>query len=105
MIEERLDLDSLVSKLRSSVDAKLWYQFGTAIGVPKDILEMLKGYDGEQCMIELADYWLKNHPAKPTWSEVNHTARRFMKQIEMNDHDYAVPQDITTPGTMITHNN
>ena len=47
------------------------YQFGMAIGVPTDVLEMLKGYDEEKCMIELADYWLRNHHDKPTYMEWN----------------------------------
>jgi hypothetical protein len=87
-------------KLRGSVDAKQWYQFGIAIGVPRDVLEMLKGYDEEQCMIELADYWLRNHPAKPTWSEICNAAKKFVKQNNIMIkpvNDYMITQDM--PGT------
>ena len=48
-----------------------------AIRVPKDILEDLKGYDESQCMIELADYWLRNHPTKPTWSEISDATKHL----------------------------
>ena len=84
-----IDLDSLLMKLRGNIDAKLWYQFGMAIGVPKDILEKLNGYNDEQCLIELADYWLKNHPAKPTWSEIYNAANKLKP---VNDH--VVTQDM-----------
>jgi hypothetical protein len=101
LTEEQLDLDWLLMKLRGHVDTKQWYQFGMAIGVPRDVLEMLKGYDEEQCMIELADYWLRNHPAKPTWSEICNTAKKFIKQNSNNMikpvNDYMITQD--TPGT------
>ena len=92
--EERLDLNCLLMKLRGNVDPKLWYQFGMAIGVPEDVLEKLKGYDEEQCMIELADYWLRNHPTKPTWSKIYDTAKSLMKPMKFVNH-YAVTQDLS----------
>ena len=88
--EERLDLNCLLIKLRGNVDPKLWYQFGMTIGVPKDVLEKFKGYDDEQCMIELADYWLINHPAKPTWSQICDAAKRF-KPV----NKYVVTEDMS----------
>ena len=100
LIEEQLDLDRLLMKLRGRVDAKLWFQFGMAIGVPTDVLETLKGYDEEECMIELADYWLRNHPAKPTWSEICNAAKKFANQnlIQLQPvNDYVVTQNM--PGT------
>ena len=92
LTEEQLDLDCLLMKLRSHVDAKLWYQFGMAIGIPTDVLETFKGYDQEECMIELADYWLRNHPAKPTWSEICNAAKKFASQNLVQP--YGVIQDI-----------
>ena len=44
-----------------------------ALGVPKDILEQLKRYPEIERVIELADYWLRNHPTTPTWSEISDT--------------------------------
>ena len=91
--EEQLDLDSFLMKLRGTVDTKQWYQFGMAIRVPKDILEKLKGCDEEQCMIEVADYWLRNHPGS-TWNEVCSATKKFKP---VNDH--AVTQDM--PGSYV----
>ena len=47
-----------------------WYQFGMAIGVPKEVLLELFGYSEEDCLIEILDYWLKNHSDQPTWKEL-----------------------------------
>ena len=65
-----LDLDTLLIKLRGKVNTQLWYQFGLTIGVPKDFLENINGYPEEECMIEIADYWLRNHPDQPTWQDI-----------------------------------
>ena len=58
-------------KLKDNLDSKSWYQFGMVIGVPKDILEQLKRYPEVERMIELADYLLRNHPTKPSWSDIS----------------------------------
>ena len=47
-----------------------WYKFGMAIGVPKEVLLELFGYSEEDCLIEILDYWLKNHSDQPTWKEL-----------------------------------
>ena len=65
-----MDLDSLLLKLRHNINTKLWYQFGQEIGVPTEFLEQIKAYPDDQCMIEVSDHWLRNHPDKPTWQEV-----------------------------------
>lgn len=70
MSDKCLDLDSLLLKVRHDMNTKLWYQFGQKIGVPTDFLEQLKAYPDNECMIEVADHWLRNHPEKPTWQEV-----------------------------------
>ena len=75
---ESLDLDSLLLKIRGKISVKLWYQFGLELGVPPDFLEGLQGYpDHNECMIEVADYWLRNHPDKPTWNKVEDSLRKF----------------------------
>ena len=73
MSEESLDLDSLLLKLHHNINIKLWYKFGQEIGVPTDFLEQLKAHHKIECMIEVADCWLRNHPDKPTWQEVEDT--------------------------------
>lgn len=73
-----LDLDSLLLKIHEKIDTKLWYHFGLELGVPAGFLEGLQGHlDHNECMIEVADYWLQNHPNKPTWNEVDNSLRRL----------------------------
>ena len=64
-----MDLESLLAKLQGRVSTR-WFQFGLAIGIPKEILEQLRGYPKEQCLVELLDYWLRYHPDRPTWKEL-----------------------------------
>ena len=64
-----LDLDSVLTRLNGQVKAE-WYQFGVAIGLPIEFLESLKSYHHVECMVELVDYWLNNHPDQPTWKEI-----------------------------------
>ena len=49
---------------------KLWYTFGLELGVPVKLLHSLTRYPESECMVEVVDYWLRNHHAKPTWSEL-----------------------------------
>ena len=60
----------MLLKLCGKVNNHVWYQFGLVLGVPKELLEKFKGYPEEECMIEVCDYWLRNHPDQPTWKEV-----------------------------------
>ena len=74
---DSVDLDSLLLKIRRKIDVKLWYEFGMELGVPVDFLEGLRGYpDHNECMIEVADHWLRNHPHQPTWKEVEDSLRK-----------------------------
>ena len=59
------------------MDAKLWYNFGLEIGVPQDFLDKLKSFPETECLIEVADYWLRNHPDMPTWSEIEDRVMKF----------------------------
>ena len=80
-----MDLDSLLLRIRENIDMKLWYHFGLELGVPPDFLDGLQGYPYGECMIEVADYWLRNHPDKPTWSKVEESLRKFeTAQINVN---------------------
>ena len=69
VLDESLDLENLLVKLRGKIKGH-WYQFGLTIGVPKEALSQLVGYDEEDCLVEILDYWLKNHPDQPTWKEL-----------------------------------
>ena len=68
---------SLVHALQGQISSQ-WYSFGLAIGVPKQILNQLKHYSDEECLVEVLDYWLKHHPGKPTWQEVVEAKNRIM---------------------------
>ena len=74
-----LDLDSVLMRLQQSVNYKLWYTFGLELGVPVNILENLIRYPENECMVEITDYWLRNHPDKPTWSEIENAIKKFGK--------------------------
>lgn len=50
--------------------ASQWYWLGLAMKVPKTFLDKLKEYPENQCLVEVLDYWLRNHPDKPTWQEI-----------------------------------
>ena len=72
-----MDLDTLLLKIREKIGTKLWYHFGLELGVPPDFLEGLRGYPHSECMIEVADYWLRSHPDKPTWNKVEDSLRKL----------------------------
>ena len=75
-----LNLDQLLLKLRSQVSPK-WHQFGFAVKVPVETLNELTSYQEEQCLSEIAGYWMKQHQGRLTWREV----ARVMKEIDLND--------------------
>ena len=74
--EVPLDLNSLQEKLQGQV-SKQWYQFGLSLGIPMDVLEGFNLYSEEDCLVEVLDYWLKNHPSKPTWQEITDAQRKI----------------------------
>ena len=53
----------------------MWYQFGEAIGVRKEVLEKCVKYPPEESIIEILDNWLRNHAGQPTWREVAEALR------------------------------
>lgn len=55
----------------------MWYQLGDAFGIEKTILEKFTTYSPEESIIEMLDYWLRNHPGKPTWKEVADALRKI----------------------------
>ena len=69
-------MDSLLIQLQPEVTEK-WYQFGEAIGIQRDILDKYTSYPPDQNIIEVCDYWLRNHNGKPTWNEVAAALKRI----------------------------
>ena len=56
-------------KLNGRVNTE-WYEFGMALGISTEFLGTLISYPDMECMVELVDYWLRNHPDRPTWKEI-----------------------------------
>ena len=54
-----------------------WYQFGLALGVDKDVLNKFSTRLQEESIVELADYWLRNSPTKPTWRDVAEALKKI----------------------------
>ena len=60
----------LLIQLRPQV-ASRWYQFGEAAGIQKEVLDnFASNCTPEDCIVEMLDYWLRNHVGKATWNEV-----------------------------------
>ena len=69
-VDYACNLDNLLIQLRSEV-TPYWYQFGTIVGIDKDTLKKYSKYSPDECIIEVLDYWLRNHhDGKPTWRDV-----------------------------------
>ena len=71
------------TKLRESADIKIggevksrWYEFGEAIGVPKEYLDTLSGEES-QCLKNVLDHWMTHHPSQPMWKEVVKAQRKI----------------------------
>ena len=66
----QLTLNNVLIKLQGQVSSN-WYKFGLAIGTPEDIIEQLKDYSDKDALVEILDYWLKNHNSgQPSWQDV-----------------------------------
>ena len=55
----------------------MWYQLGEALGIEKKILDKFTSCSPEEAIIEMLDYWLRNHTGKPTWKEVADALRKI----------------------------
>ena len=79
-----LSLDSLLIQLQAEVTSK-WYQFGEAVGVDKETLDKYTEYPDDQCIVEVLDFWLRNHTGQPTWREVADVLRGIdLQQLASN---------------------
>ena len=79
--DKRLDLDNLLIQLRAQVTPN-WYQFGLALGVDKNKYSKCPK---EESLVELADYWLRNSPTKPTWRDVAKALKKISFDSLAND--------------------
>lgn len=60
------------------------------LGVPVNFLETLIGYPDDDCLVEVLDNWLRNHPDKPTWDEIEKALRKFGDATQDNS-PYDIP--------------
>ena len=42
-----------------------------------DVLEGFNLYSEDDCLVEVLDHWLKNHPGKPTWQQITDAQRKI----------------------------
>ena len=70
-----MNLDSLLIQLQGKV-TPVWYKFGAALGIEKEILDRHLNYPPEQCIVEILDYWLRNHVER-NWREVARALRQI----------------------------
>ena len=90
-----IDLDKLLIQLRLQVSPK-WYQFGEAAGIEKEVLDnYARNCSPKDCIIEVFDYWLRNHNEVPTWREV----AEILKMINLHQLAFDIEQVYTTGNT------
>ena len=65
-----VNLDNVLIQLRPQVTSK-WHRFGEAVGIDNEVLDSCaKTCSPEDCIVEMLDYWLRNHLKKPTWRDI-----------------------------------
>ena len=73
-----VDLDNLVLELQGQVTSR-WYQLGSVLGVPEEILNQLLHYTVKDALVEVLDYWLKNHTGQPSWEEIRAAVKKSVE--------------------------
>ena len=74
--DDTLNLDYLLVLIKQDITPH-WYDFGKAVGVDNKVLDRCLRYPPEESIIEVCDYWLRNHTGKPTWREVAEALRQI----------------------------
>ena len=65
-----VNLDDLLIHLRPQVTLK-WYEFGVVVGIEREVLDYFASKcSPDECLVEMLDYWLRNHKEQLTWREV-----------------------------------
>ena len=44
-------------------------------------MDAYSSHPDEECLVEVLDYWLRNHTSKPSWKEI----ASALKEIELDD--------------------
>lgn len=79
-VDVTVNLDTVLIQIKNHI-IPMWYQFGEAVCVPKEVLNELSKYPADESVVEVVDYWLKNCPVNPTWREV----AAVLKQIGLSE--------------------
>ena len=57
-----------------------WYQFGEVVGIEKEVLDYFASKcPPDECIVEILDFWLRNHKEQVTWKDV----ARALKAINL----------------------
>lgn len=72
----------MLTQLRSQV-TPVWYEFGQAVGVTRDVLDRCLGYPQEECIVEVLDHWVRTR--KLTWRDVADGLRAIGLQCLANE--------------------
>ena len=76
IVDSLLNLDSLLIEIKWDA-TQVWYQLGETLGIEKKILDKFTTCSSEESIIEMLDYWLRNHSRKPTKKEVADALRKI----------------------------
>ena len=59
-----------------------WFQLGEVIGIPVETLNEYSSYPDEECIVEVLDYWLRNHAEKErlNWKGVS----KVLEEIQLH---------------------
>lgn len=79
IVDSLLNLDNLLIQIKPDA-TPMWYQLGEALGIEKKALKKFTTCLSEESIIEMMDYWLRNHPGNPTWKEV----AKALKEIQLH---------------------
>lgn len=82
-----------------------WYQFGLAVGIGKEILDKYSDCTQEEGIVEVMDYWLRNHPNQLTWKDVAEALKKIdlhllaadiLKVYETGEYHRVIAHTVTT---------
>lgn len=86
-------MNTVLLKLGNRASTIQWYPLGLALGVPKQFLEELiqRQYTQNEYLVEVLDYWLRNHHGLPTFEEVLDAEKGTH---ESKPHEYELPSRV-----------
>ncbi len=79
-----MTLDNILYQLKPVED--YWYEFGLGLEISLEALQEMASMcpTAGQRMVEMVDWWLRNHTGRPTWTEIANALRKIVA------HDFSV---------------